>query len=372
MAGLVERGLVLDGSKIMWHDERVQAWLRGERIAPITIDMALTRACNYRCEFCYGQLQENPRKRMTKDVLFRFLDDAREIGVRGISLISDGESTLSPHLTDFILRASDLGISIAMASNGYLLDAEKLDLILPHLTYLRFNISAGEPKRYSEIMGVPETYFDVVCKNIQDAVSIKRKKGLRVTIGLQMVLQPQYGDQILPLAELGRELDPDYLIVKHCSDDEKGSLGVDYKKYKELYDRLKAAEALSNETYLVKVKWSKIQDEGKRRYVRCYGPPFMLQLSGSGLVAPCGMFFGEAYKKYWIGNIVETSYKDLWKSERYWEVMDEIASERFDARKMCGCLCLQHKVNEILWDLKGGVIELKRPQGPLPEHIDFI
>jgi len=26
-----------------------------------------------------------------------------------------------------------------------------------------------------------------------------------------------------------------------------------------------------------------------RKYSRCYGPPVMLQLSGSGLVAPCGM-----------------------------------------------------------------------------------
>ena len=39
--------LILDGTKINWHLDRVQAWERGERIAPITIDMALTRACNY-------------------------------------------------------------------------------------------------------------------------------------------------------------------------------------------------------------------------------------------------------------------------------------------------------------------------------------
>ncbi len=54
--------LILDGTKLEWHLERVQAWERGERIAPITIDMALTRACNFACHFCYAMLQENERQ----------------------------------------------------------------------------------------------------------------------------------------------------------------------------------------------------------------------------------------------------------------------------------------------------------------------
>ena len=36
------RDLILDGTKINWHFERVAAWEKGERIAPITIDMALS------------------------------------------------------------------------------------------------------------------------------------------------------------------------------------------------------------------------------------------------------------------------------------------------------------------------------------------
>ncbi len=367
-----ERGMVLDGTKILWHKDRVEAWLRGERIAPITIDMALTRSCNYRCEYCYGMLQENPRKKITMDVMSRFLDDAAEIGVKAISLISDGESSVSPIYPEVIIKGSKNGLSMAMASNGYLLTREKLEEILPHLTYLRFNISAGEPKRYAEIHGVPDSFFYQVCQNIKAAVEIKRKKNLEVTIGMQMVLMPKYVDQVLPLAKLGGDLKPDYFIIKHCSDDEKGSIGVDYSAYRALYDTLREAEAISTEDYLVKVKWSKIKDAGSRRYIQCYGPPFILQLSGSGLVAPCGMLFGNAYRRYWIGNIVDTRFKEIWQSARYWEVMDEIASPRFDAQRMCGCLCLQHKVNEFLWDLKRGKVELNEPVGQKPKHINYV
>lgn len=364
--------LILDGTKIAWHIDRIQAWERGERIAPITIDMALTRACNYGCHYCYAMMQENDRLPITRDVIYHFLEDCAEVGVKAISLVSDGESTLSPVFVDAIQHGHHLGISMAVGTNGYLLTDRKLEQILPCLTYLRINISAGERKRYAEIMGVKEEWFDTICKNIRSMVRIKKERKLDVTIGLQMVLMPQYEDQILPLAHLGKELRPDYLIIKHCSDNEDGFLGVDYSAYKKLYDKLKEAESLSDNGYRVAVKWSKIADEGKRSYQRCYGPPFLLQISGSGLVAPCGMLFNDRYKKFHMGNIVAQRFKEIVKSDRYWEVMNYLASSDFNAQLMCGTLCLQHKVNEYLDAYQKGYLELKQPVGSVPGHINFV
>ncbi|MFH1867506.1 MAG: radical SAM protein [Candidatus Omnitrophota bacterium] len=365
--------LILDGHKLHWHKDRVQAWLKGERIAPITIDCSLTRRCTYRCVYCYGQLQANDEKKMTKKVIFRFLDDAADIGVKAVSFVSDGESTCSPHVYDAILRGKANGLDMALGTNGYMLRDDKLEDILPALTYLRFNISAAEPRRYSQIMGCKAEAYHKVINTIRRSVEIKRKKRLSVTLGLQMVLMPQFADQIIPFAKLGLELGVDYAIIKHCSDDERRSLGINYKKYFKLKNILKKAEAYSTSSYLVKVKWSKILSGGKRRYSQCYGPGFIMQLSGSGLVAPCGMLFNKRYKKkYHIGNIAETSFKKIYKSKRYQEVLDLIASEKFDAKSMCGTLCLQHNVNDFLWDLKKGKAELKKPRPASPEHINFI
>jgi hypothetical protein len=136
--------------------------------------------------------------------------------------------------------------------------------------------------------------------------------------------------------------------------------------------RSKAAERLSDVEYMVKVKWSKIKSEGKRDYERCYGPPFLLQLSGSGLVAPCGCLFHEKYKRYHIGNFVDTSFKEIVFSDRYWEIMNELASLRFNAKTMCGTLCVQEKVNEALDKYKKGLIQLEKPIGDPPMHINFI
>jgi len=371
--------LILDGHKLAWHPDRVQAWLDGKRIAPITIDCALTRKCNYKCEYCYGQLQANDEKKMTKDVIFRFLDDAAEIGVKGLSFISDGESTCSPHLYDAIKHGKANGIDMALGTNGSLLKKNRLEEILPCLTYLRFNFSAGEPKRYAEIHGTKEENFYKTIDVIKECVRIKKENRLEVTPNLQMVLQPHYVDQIIPFAKLGRELGVVYSIIKHCSDDEEGSLGVDYERYlkPEVINEIKKAQELSTEDYEVRAKWSKILSGGKREYSRCFGPPFMLQLSGSGLIAPCGPFFNSKYKKYHIGNIVENSFKEVVQGDRYWEVMDYLGSGEFDPRTECGTLCFQHKVNEYLYDLKsrqekGEKIKLKIPHGELPNHINFI
>ena len=196
--------LILDGQKLAWHKDRVEAWLSGERIAPITIDCALTRACTYRCVYCYGQLQANDEKRMTRDVIFRFLDDAADIGVKAISFVSDGESTCSPHLYEAIIHGKKNGLDMALGTNGFLLQEERLEEILPALTYLRFNISAGEVKRYAEIHGCPESHYHKVLQIIRECVRIKRTRRLEVTLGLQMVLMPQFRDQIIPLAKLGK------------------------------------------------------------------------------------------------------------------------------------------------------------------------
>ncbi|MEZ4751358.1 MAG: hypothetical protein R3B54_12295 [Bdellovibrionota bacterium] len=47
-------------------------------------------------------------------------------------------------------------------------------------------------------MGVKEDWFYRVCDNIRAMVKIKKEQNLDVTIGMQMVLMPEYEDQISP------------------------------------------------------------------------------------------------------------------------------------------------------------------------------
>ena len=368
--------LVLDSHKLGLHMDRVEAWDRGERIAPVTVDMALTRACSARCAFCYAMVQESQERHgITETHAKHLLDDFREVGVRGVSLVSDGESTLSKAYVPFVQHAKSIGLDVAQATNGWEFAPEKQAQVLPHMTWLRFTVAAGTPAGYSRIMfkGPEHTQvFDRAMSHIRHAVEFKRKHGLSVTLGIQMVLMPEFKDEILPFAQLGVDLGVDYAVIKHCSDDEWGSLGVNYKDYEALYPLLEQAEALSTDQTKVIVKWNKIEAEGVAPYQRFYGPQFLLQLSGSGLLAPAGQFFNARYSKFHIGDITEERFKDLFKSERYWRTMHYLASERFDARTMMGTLPISHYVSTALDRHRKGIEAITPWHGPEPLHRNFL
>ena len=371
-----EGNLILDSHKLSYHFERVKAWENGEKIAPVCVDMALTRACGAMCSFCYAMVQE-PQERAsikTKDAL-NLLDDFSEIGVKAVSLISDGESTLSKAYVPFIQHASKIGIDVGNATNGWEFEKEKVDQVLPHLTWVRFTVAAGTPEGYSKIMFKSEketTVFERAMKNIKYAVDLKNKLNLKVTLGIQMVLLPEFKDEIIPFSKLALDLGVDYGVIKHCSDDEFGTLGVDYSKYEDMYDLLKKAENLSNEKTKIIVKWSKIKDKGIPTYNRFYGPQFLLQISGSGLVAPSGMFFNARYSKFHMGNFAEERFKDIFNSSRYKEIMDYLSSPYFDAQTMMGTLPIQHYVSQALDNHIKGDVKISQNKGPKPLHVNFL
>lgn len=368
--------LILDSHKLSFHMDRIKAWENGDKIAPVTVDMALTRACGSMCKFCYATMQESQKRFGIKEHhALNLLDDFAEIGVKGVSLVSDGESTLSKSYATFIEHASSIGIDTGNATNGWEFGPEKSERVLPHLSWLRFTVAAGTPERYADIMykGPEHTeVFDKAIRNIKYAVEFKKKHNLSVTLGIQMVLMPEFKDEIIPFAQLGVDLGVDYAVIKHCSDDENNTLGIDYSQYESMYNLIETAENLSNDVTQVIAKWNKLKDKGESSYKRFYGPPFLLQISGSGLVAPSGMFFQATHSKLHIGNFTTDRFRDIYNSDKYWNAMNYLASPNFDAQTMMGTLPIQHYISTALDDHIKGVRKIKEAKGDNPLHVNFL
>ncbi len=371
-----EGSLILDSHKLSYHMDRVNAWEAGERIAPVSVDMALTRACGAMCSFCYAMMQESQaRSSINTSHALHLLDDFAEIGIRSVSLVSDGESTLAKSYVPFIQHAKKLGLDVSNGTNAWEWEPEKIEQVLPCLTWVRFTVATGRPESYAREMykGPEYTYvFDRAMAHIQYAVDLKRRKQLPVTLGIQMVLMPYLKDEIIPFAKLGVDLGVDYAVIKHCSDDEQHTLGIDYSQYESTYDLLKQAEAMSTDQTKVIVKWDKIRDGDKPSYRRCYGPQFLLQISGSGLVAPSGVFFNARHSKLHIGNFSEERFKSIWKSERYWRAINYLASPAFNAETMMGTLPIQHYVNVALDNHAKGIQRIHPGTGEKPLHANFL
>lgn len=357
----------LDGHKMLYHLDRVLEWQKGERVAPIHIDMGLTKFCNIGCVYCIGVTQVMTKGEMiSRDALLRLMDDCGRLKVRSIAFIGDGEPTLNPAMYDAIVLGKKNGIDMGMATNGILLKMDRADDVLKNLTFLRINLSAGYAQGFEKIHQSPAKNFDLLIDKLKTLVKVRKQNQYGCTLGIQMVLIPENFDQVLRLAELGKKIGVDYLQIKQCSDTEYKEIGVDYKAYRQAEKILKTAEQFTDKNYFVQVKWDKIKiaDEtpiykgGVRKYDICYGTPFLGQISGNGKVYPCGPFFSK--ERFCMGDIQKQSYYDIVKSDKYWEVQNDIVNN-IDVHCDCTVGCRQDYINKFLWDIKNP-----------PQHVNFI
>ena len=370
--------LILDAHKLAWHYDRVEAWENNERIAPISVDMALTRACQASCRGCYAVLQESQgRSKIALDNLYALLDDFAAVGVRAVSLVSDGESTISPHYIPFIKRAANLGIDVGNATNGWRFFPDVAEQVLPNLQWVRFTVLAGKKESFLRMMhnNVNDTHlYWTAMHNISEAVRLKRKHKLNVTLGIQTFVTPQDIEEIIPFAQLAVDLGVDYAMIKHTSDDEVGSMGINHQAYDKVKEIIRQAEKLSTDQTVITAKWSKLSgvNAWPPPYKRIYGCAFLLQMSGSGLIAPNGMFFNARHSKLHIGDYTQERFIDIFNSERYWRAMNYLASPAIDAATMMGSLPINHYANVALDKHVRGIERILPATGKKPLHVNFI
>lgn len=347
--------------KLLWHFDRVNQWLKGERIAPLHIGLGITTGCNLACKYCYGMIMWRTSKEkrfdMPKEAIRRLFKDAKDVGVKSMVIMGEGENTLNPHLYDVVDYGRKINLDLALATNGIELQKTRIKDLLGGLTYIKFNISGATPESYLNIHGKDK--FAEVIENIKSCVETKKKYGLRTTIGLQMVLMEENIRDIIPMAKLGKELAVDYLVIKPCSDTPDKKFKAPSKKYLDLMDIYKEAESYSDENYSVIIKWKKLSNRGINPFKTCYGTQFVIAINGRGDVAPCGHLLGERIEEFRMGNIIKQSFKDIVVSERYWQIQKKV--QTLDVNKDCESNCQHCYINQFLEQLKSP-----------PDHINFI
>lgn len=346
-----------DSTKLIYHMQRVRDYFDlGFRVAPIHIDMGIAKFCNVRCVFCYGKHQVMQETFIKREALLQTVEDAAEIGVRSIGFIGDGEPTCNPHVYEALRLGKKLGIDMAMSSNGVLLhNDERRSDVLSSCTWMRFCISAGTRKGYEMIHGVDR--FERVVENIRQMVQLKKEKGFTCDLGMQAVFVPGVMNQdMIDEAKLAVELGVNYFVIKQCSlpdDGESGMAHFDLSQYdsKAVDECLRECEALTTDKTEIIVKWDRIKAKGKKPYEGCPSIPFISEMSGNGNWYPCGFMFNEdpRFDEYKFGNVHETRLRDIYHSDRYWEILRKMREE-FDVHTQCKGCCRQDKTNEFCHD----------------------
>ncbi len=125
--------------KVAYHTERLAAYLGGDPVFPVTLELDITSRCTRVCEHC-----PSSRSEYQHSLSFPFIAEllASFEGQTGGLLLSGGEPTLSPHFPAVLARARARGFEdIAVVTNGSLLHKREVaQALAEHASTIRVSI----------------------------------------------------------------------------------------------------------------------------------------------------------------------------------------------------------------------------------------
>ncbi len=351
--------LKIDSHKLIYHPGRIRDWIKGKTVYPVCIEVSPTSMCNHRCIFCGLDYRTGKGDFLSKKVFRDFILEVSGRGVKAIVIAGEGEPLLNKDVPDFVNFSKKSGLDVAVTTNGVLMTREFSEKCLGNITWIRVSIDAGTAVTYGKIHSTPRKDFRRVVDNLKTAVSIKKIRGLKTTIGTQFLLLKENISDAEKAAALMKKTGVDYFIVKpyskHPLSRNEVGTAIDYSDFMYLEKRLKK---YSSESFDVVFRKATMRKRFRQKpYERCFGTQFWAYLSSDGEIYPCNTFCG--LKKFSFGNINEKSFPDIWKGKKRKEILKYMEA-KMDARK-CRELCRLDEINTYLWRLKH----------PLP-HENFI
>ncbi len=112
--------------------------------APLSINLDLTTACNYRCDHCIDWDILNSKIKHEDQALRDAMQTMAERGLRSVILIGGGEPTLYPGFVSFVEHLKRLRLQVAIVSNGSRND--RILQVAPVLTrgdWVRLSLDSG-------------------------------------------------------------------------------------------------------------------------------------------------------------------------------------------------------------------------------------
>jgi len=310
----------IDTHKLSYHPERIAKWKETGFCYPLHVEIGLTNRCNHNCTHCTLDWINHKQDTLNSTILIKTLQDFVDIGVKSIYFAGEGEPTLHEDLGKFSQIAYNLGLKVAVSTNGSYLHT--LETSLPYLSWLRFSLDASTKDSFSKIHGVSTNEFDKVISNIKQCVDIVKSNNYKVQIGIQTLLMQENIHEIEDIGILSKNIGVNNFQVKPAHCHPKSS----YRKvdYLGLHEKIQQRlEKLNDTTFTSIVRTKSIERLYKERtYDECCAFNVYGLIDACGNVVPCNIFYGD--ENYKFGNIYENSFSDIWTSDRKKKVIEKI------------------------------------------------
>lgn len=286
---------------------------------------------------------------MPDEKLMETIRSCAELGVKAIQYTGGGEPLVHPKIKDALRLTHEVGMEIALVSNGLALDEELID-ILATSTWVRISLDAFRRETYSLLRRVKQSCYDTVRTNI--ASLAKKKK--HMVLGVGFVINADNYQEVYDAARMCKDLGADnFRISAAFTPAGLGYFDSFYPKAKELAEKTKAD--LETDTFTVFNLFNdRIGDlfSGKQQYDFCPMKELVPYIGADLNVYTCCVL---AYNDNgFIGSIKDQTFSDLWNSEE-----KKLFYQTHSPLKLCQVPCMfENKNNFINYCIKKDPIHI--------------
>jgi len=344
----------LDGHKLIYHPKRLSAWLAGENVYPIYAEVSPSGACNHRCSYCGLDFMGYKPRFLDAEVLSERLSEMSSLGLKSVMFAGEGEPFLHKDAEKIAASAKKGGLDVSFTTNAVILPPG----VLRHCSWIKAGIDAASPSTYAKIRRAPASDFNKAIGNMSAAAKLKKRDGLKCSLGIQMVLLPENFAEAEALAKKAKAIGMDYFVAKpysqHPQSLTKSYRSVNYAGAEALAEKLEKLNS-PNFSAVVRLKAMKKWDSGEKRCKKCLAMPFWTYIDSAGNVWACSVYLGK--KEFFCGNVYKKTFRQIWEGS---EKKRRALAAGLDASR-CRLNCRMDEANRFLH-------ELKTP----PEHANFI
>jgi len=271
-----------------------------------------------------GVVNNNPNRKIPFDKCIEILEDFSGLGINAVQFTGGGEPTTHPKHDLIFQKAIDLGLDLALVTNGTILKNSTVKTLL-RSSWIRFSLDAGTAETYSRVRKVSKKSFDNTLNNIRKMVAARdADHNSSLIIGVGFVVDKSNCHEIYESAQIVSELGVDNMRISAAFTPD------DFEYHKGLYSEAKrqvqsVKHDFQSESFKIfDVFGERIDDliHESPDYDFCGYMHFNTYIGGDLNVYSC---CNNAYNEHGkMGSIKDISFKEYWESNDKYKAYDNM------------------------------------------------
>jgi Fe-coproporphyrin III synthase len=175
-----------------------------------------TTRCNLHCRTCVRNVWEEPLADMSQATFERVLDGLQGLPeLREVVFGGYGEPFAHPRILDYLAAVKELGVKIAISTNGLLLDEERARALVElGVDGLTVSLDGTDPETYADVRRGAR--LRTVMEKVETLNRVKAERGAsRPRVGIEFVALKQNEAQIPELPDAAQRLGANRVLVTH-------------------------------------------------------------------------------------------------------------------------------------------------------------